>query len=69
MARVIVHLEESEHVALVTLAQRERRDPRAQAALIIRRWLEHEKLLPADSDAPTPAQPARAAESTHHADT
>lgn len=56
MARVTITLEAKERDALCVLAERERRDPRAQAALIIRRELERAGLLPVDSNgAPEPA--------------
>jgi len=47
MARIIVHLGEQEREALRTLAKREMRDPRAQAALIIHQELERQGALPA----------------------
>ena len=40
MTRLSIHLEPSEHDAMWALSQRERRDPRDQAALIIRNELE-----------------------------
>ena len=49
MARIWVTLQEDEREALRAIAQRERRDPRAQAALMIRRELEREGLLPAEA--------------------
>jgi len=54
MARVIVCLNDAERGALQELAEREGRDPRAQAALILRRELERAGLLSAD---PTPLTP------------
>jgi hypothetical protein len=51
MTRVILTLTISEKSALLTLAERELRDPRAQAALIIRRELERLGLLAADLEA------------------
>lgn len=45
MARVVVLLEQDERDALCALAEREFRDPRAQAALIIRRELERAGLV------------------------
>jgi hypothetical protein len=48
-----VLLQPNERAALLTLAQRERRDPRAQAALIIRRELERLRLMSPD---PPPEQ-------------
>ncbi len=53
MPRITVTLNKTERDALVQLAEHERRDPRAQAALIIRRALARRKLLKA---APPPAQ-------------
>ena len=50
MARIIVHLGEQEREALRTLAKREMRDPRAQAALIIHQELERQGALPARAD-------------------
>jgi hypothetical protein len=47
MARVIVEIGERERKALHLLAKRERRIPRAQAALIIRQELERQGILPA----------------------
>jgi len=60
MARVTITLRSNELEALVTLAQRERREPRAQAAVIIKRELEKCGLLPTDrppTATPTPPQP------------
>ncbi len=51
MARVIVEIGERERKALHLLAKRERRIPRAQAALIIRQALERQGILPARSNA------------------
>jgi len=48
MSPTIIKLRPSERKALMVLAKRERRDPRDQAALIIRRELEQRGLLPAD---------------------
>jgi hypothetical protein len=47
MARIIVPLKGTEWEALTKLANRERRDPREQAALIVVRALEQAGLLPA----------------------
>lgn len=49
MARIWVTLQEEERQALRAMAQRERRDVRAQAALMIRRELERQGLLPAQA--------------------
>ena len=46
MARIMISLETKEKAALIELALQEYRDPRAQAALIIRRELERKNLLP-----------------------
>lgn len=48
MSRVTVTLNPDERSALIALAQRERRDPRDQAAIVIRRALESAGLLPAE---------------------
>ena len=45
MARLTIRLEEDESAAIWKIAQRERRDVRDQAALIVRRELEREGLL------------------------
>jgi len=45
MGRLMIRLEAEECVALWRLAQQERRDPRDQAALIIRQELERRGLL------------------------
>ena len=50
--KIVLSLDGAERAALATLSQRERRDMRDQAALIIRRELERAGLLP--TDAPTP---------------
>ena len=58
MTRITVSLTEGEREALRALAFRERRDSRAQAALIIRAELEKRGLLPADPQPVTlPAGP------------
>ena len=44
-ARITVSLMRSEKSALMQLAERERRDPRAQAAILIRRELERLGLI------------------------
>ena len=49
MARIMVTLGSDETEALRALAEEERRDPRAQAALLIRRGLERVGLLPPPS--------------------
>jgi len=40
LTRIVIQLDSSERNALAELAERERREPRQQAAFIIRRWLE-----------------------------
>lgn len=60
MAQIVVKLKPSERNALRQLAERERRDPRQQAALIIRRELESVGLLPTQTT-PTPTDTAKAA--------
>jgi hypothetical protein len=51
MQRIGVALTDSERAALWKLGRRERRDPRDQAAILIRKGLEHEGLI-ADELAP-----------------
>lgn len=46
MRRMTVSLQQDERDALIVLAEHERRDPRAQAAMLIRRELERRGLLP-----------------------
>jgi len=45
MAKIIVYLHDQENDALHRLAQKEYRQPKAQAALIIRRELERQGML------------------------
>lgn len=53
MARLTLSITEEERLAIFALARRERREPRDQVALIVRRELERIGLLPADQeDAP-----------------
>lgn len=47
--RVTIYLEQEEREALTHLAQRERRDPRDQAALMIREDLQRRGLLPVET--------------------
>lgn len=49
MARLMIDLELPEREALINLAQRERRDPRDQAALFVRDGLQRAGLLPTDA--------------------
>ena len=49
MPKIIVYLAEQERNALLQLAQREMRVPRAQAALIIRQELRRLGMLPAQT--------------------
>lgn len=46
MTKLCIHLDGAEQSALIAVARSERRDPRDQAAIIIRRELERLKLLP-----------------------
>ncbi len=46
MTNLYIHLDSAERSALTIVAKRERRDPRDQAAIIIRRELERLQLLP-----------------------
>ena len=55
MTRITISLRESEKSALRVLAERQFRDPRAQAALIIRRELERYGLLETESEQVTPS--------------
>ena len=50
MIRLGVMLQDDERQALLALAEKERRDPRQQAAVIIRRELERLGLLPPSYD-------------------
>jgi hypothetical protein len=50
--RIYVPLEENERRALIRLSPTEKRDPRKQVALFIRRELEHLGLLPPAPTAP-----------------
>lgn len=59
-----IYLDGNERAALLNLAERERRDMRDQAALIIRQELIERGLLPADAPTTT-AQAAQAAGVTH----
>ena len=56
MTRITISLQDPEKTALRALAQKEFREPRAQAALIIRKELERLGLLPT---APVTDQPAQ----------
>lgn len=49
MPKIIIYLAEQERNALLQLAQREMRVPRAQAALIIRQELKRLGMLPGQS--------------------
>lgn len=48
MRRMTVTLHQDEHEALITLAEQERRDPRDQAAILIRSELKRRGRLPVD---------------------
>jgi len=59
MARITISLRDQEKTALRALAEKESRDPRAQAALIICQELERRGLLVSDESTvpePAPAQ-------------
>ena len=58
--RLMITLQEREHSALWKIAEKERRDPRAHAALIIRHDLEERGLLPSDRPTAPPPAPAPA---------
>lgn len=62
--KIVLSLDGAERAALATLSQRERRDMRDQAALIIRHELERIGLLPAD----TPPTPSPSAQGVTHVD-
>lgn len=61
MAKIIVYLGDQERNALLQLAQRELRLPRAQAALIIRQELVRQGMLPVQ---PATTETASALEAT-----
>lgn len=56
MKGIYVPLDFSERETIVKLAQTERRDPRQQAALLIRQQLENLGLLPASQQTATPVK-------------
>lgn len=56
MAKVIVYLREQDNDALHRLAQKEYRQPKAQAALIIRRELERLGMLDTASNTEQPRE-------------
>lgn len=59
MARITLTLRDDEQQALYTLSQKERRHPRQQAAIIVRRELERHGLLQGSDTAEcTAKQPA-----------
>jgi hypothetical protein len=60
MAKIIVYLGDQERNALLQLAQRELRLPRAQAALIIRQELVRQGMLPLQHLAIDTASPLEA---------
>jgi len=62
MKRTTVMLHTEEHEALLLLAEQERRDPRSQAAVLIRRELERSGLL-SPANAPTQNRPTEPPES------
>lgn len=57
MAKIIVYLGDQERNALLQLAQRELRLPRAQAALIIRQELVRQGMLPMQHPIPEATSP------------
>lgn len=57
MLRVTINLTEDERAALSSMARDERRDPRAQAAIELRRALERAGYLPATKAGGQPALP------------
>ena len=59
MTRIMIRLTDSEREALKALAQQERRDPRAQAALLVRKGLEISGIMQPEI-AGTQQQPAPA---------
>jgi len=59
---ITVSLQQDEREALITLASQERRDPRAQAALILRHELERRGLLLLAGQQHTPAQAGQSTE-------
>jgi hypothetical protein len=61
IGRIFVPLSRAEGVALLHLAEKERRDPRQQAAVIIRSALEKAGLL----EPPAPDPPTQPAEVQH----
>jgi hypothetical protein len=71
MARITITLSSEEKDALLTLAQMEYRDPRAQASLIIRREIERQGLIKPVSAAPVSRsrtqEPNVTDQSTHQA--
>ncbi len=67
MARVMIRLETDEREALLILSQREKRDPRQQAALLIRFELERMGLLPVVNASPTERNAAQQTGATQNA--
>ncbi len=59
MVRVIAYLKQSEYETLCKLAERELRDPRAQAVFILRRELERLSLSLVEIAATESAQPTQ----------
>lgn len=59
MARLIFYLPDEEYQVLLNLSEREFRDPRAQAALIIRRELESQGLIAPANTPPVITPPAQ----------
>ena len=67
MTRLMVTLETKERDALWSLAQRERRDARDQAALFIRQKLIECGLLPTDAPTPVTTSTTQALGASHDA--
>lgn len=63
LTRITVPLQADERRALQELSERERRNPRDQAALLLRERLIERGLLP--TDAPTPAASAAQVQVSH----
>lgn len=63
MTRITITLSDKEKAALRTLSEKEFRDPRQQAALIIRRELERQGLVAAASPT-TESEPPKAGKAT-----
>jgi len=58
MSKIVIYLREHEQTALATLAQREYRTTKAQAALIIRNELAHLGMIELEEKSPSIKQPS-----------